>query len=266
MKDSFGRTISYLRVSVTDRCNLRCSYCMPAAGIKTIPHDEIMSYEEINEFVKVATGMGIRKVRLTGGEPLVRRNVVHLVEMLAGLEGLDELCLTTNGILLVKYAALSKRAGLDRINVSLDAVAPERYNRQTGGGQVEEVLAGIEAAQAAGFNNIKINCVVDKSREEPDAREVDRYAESRGFKVQFIPRMQLESGSYGAVDGGRGGKCSSCNRLRLSSDGYLRPCLLNDIKYHVRRRDYEEVIREALGNKPKRGTASKHNQMYFIGG
>ena len=145
MIDAFGRTIDYLRISVTDRCNLRCVYCMPAEGVPLITHDDVLSYEAISDFVGVAVSEGIRKVRLTGGEPLVRRGVVSLVERLARIEGIEDLCMTTNGTLLGTFAEPLAKAGLGRVNVSLDSLDPERYRAITRGGDVRTVLAGIEA-------------------------------------------------------------------------------------------------------------------------
>ncbi len=266
MKDLYNRTIDYLRISVTDRCNLRCSYCMPETALGTKEHDDILSYEEIIEFTKVAVAMGVKKIRITGGEPLVRKNLIELIEMLSKLDGLDEVCMTTNGILLPKYAKALHTAGLSRVNISLDSLSPSRFALLTGGGNLDDVLAGIKAAQNAGFNPIKLNCVVDNSSEDVNAQEVAAFAKKEGLQVRFIQKMNIQTGSFGVVDGGDGGNCSICNRLRLSSDGYLRPCLFSDIKYNIRRLDYRQAIQKALGSKPERGTYSRDNQMSRIGG
>ena len=146
MLDSFGRTIDYLRVSVTDRCNLRCTYCMPAEGVPLLRHEDILTFEEIAEVVRAAAAMGIGKIRLTGGEPLVRRGIVDLVRMLAAIPAIRDLSMTTNGTLLAGYAQRLAEAGLRRVNVSLDAVDAARYAAITRGGDVRQVLAGIAAA------------------------------------------------------------------------------------------------------------------------
>ena len=160
MLDPFNRNINYLRISVTDRCNLRCRYCMPETGIKLVPHENILSFEEIRDFVRVGVGLGIRKVRLTGGEPLVRKGIVQLVEMLAATPGIKDLGMTTNGILLDRYATDLAAAGLHRVNISLDSLDAGNFKYITRVGQLDSVLSGIEAAQEAGLNPVKINCVV----------------------------------------------------------------------------------------------------------
>jgi len=266
MRDRFDRTIDYLRVSVTDRCNLRCRYCMPPGGVQLIRHEDVLNYEEIAAFVRQAVAMGVRKVRLTGGEPLVRRGVVTLVAMLAEIDGIEDLAMTTNGLLLGRFAADLHAAGLGRINVSLDAIDPARYARITRGGDVREALAGIEAAMAVGLEPIKINCVVERSSDEPDARDVAAFARDQGLAVRFIRRMELPSGRFHPVEGGEGGRCEQCNRLRLSSDGWVRPCLLSDGRFSVRELGAAEAIRRAVEAKPACGTVSETNRMYAVGG
>ncbi len=266
MIDSFGRTINYLRVSVTDRCNLRCIYCRPAEGVKLIPHDDILRYEEILDFVRVAVDRGICKVRVTGGEPLVRRNIPSLIERLAAIDGVEDLCMTTNGTLLDRFAGPLADAGLQRVNISLDTLSPERYASITRGGDVRAVLDGIEAAQTAGLLPIKVNCVVKQSSDEPDARAVRAYGLSKGLEVRFIRRMNIAAGAFWPVEGGLGGHCEKCNRLRLSSDGWLRPCLFNDIGFNVRELGYVESLERAVAAKPESGTSSLSNRMYEIGG
>jgi len=266
MQDSCGRTIDYLRVSITDRCNLRCRYCMPASGVPLLTHADILSYEEITDFVRAAVDQGIAKVRLTGGEPLVRRGLVRLVESLAGIAGLRELCMTTNGILLADLAAPLRAAGLQRVNVSLDTLDPERYRELTRGGDVASVRRGLQAAREAGLEPIKINCVVERSRDEADAQGVAAFARQEGFAVRFIRRMDIASGSFHAVDGGRGGDCRICDRLRLSARGGLKPCLFSDVELPIRGRDPGEVIAEAVALKPARGTRCTRDRMHAIGG
>jgi len=265
MFDRFSRSIHYLRVSVTDRCNLRCVYCMPEDGVTMLRHDEVLSFEEICEVVRVAVGMGFDKVRLTGGEPLVRRDILDLVEMIARIEGIKDYAMTTNGILLAELAGDLRRAGLHRINVSLDALDPEHFRRITRGGEVERVLAGIEAAKAAGLAPIKLNCVVERSSSEPDALAVAEFAESEGLQVRFIRRMDTARGCFWPVEGGAGGDCVRCDRLRLSSDGMVRPCLFSDLAFSVRRLGPREAIRQAVAVKPRAGTRSD-TQFHRIGG
>ncbi len=157
--DSFGRQITYLRISVTDRCNLRCVYCMPPEGVVWKPHETILRFEEILQIVEVAAREGIREVRLTGGEPLIRQGVPDLVRMIAGVHGIEDISLTTNGLLLEKLALPLAEAGLKRINLSLDTLDPEKFARITRGGSFEKTWRGLEAAEAARLSPIKINAV-----------------------------------------------------------------------------------------------------------
>jgi len=167
LSDSFQRPINYLRISVTDRCNLRCIYCMPPEGISVSPRSEILSYEEIQSVARAAAGLGINKVRLTGGEPLVRSELTRLVYMLSQMDGIDDISLTTNGVLLKQHAAALRQAGLRRVNVSLDTLKRESFEHITRSDKLEDVLVGIEAAREAGLEPVKINMVVmrgDKRR------------------------------------------------------------------------------------------------------
>ena len=266
MYDRFNREITYLRISVTDRCNLRCRYCMGPEGVKLIPHDQVMRYEEITDFVKVAVTMGINKVRLTGGEPLVRKGIVSLVEQLSRIKEIQDFAMTTNGTLLDEFAEPLKKAGLHRLNISLDTMDPEKYRYITRVGTLDDVLRGIEAAKKAGFTAIKINTVIEKSPDEPDARSVARFAEENGFQIRFIRKMDLEKGLFWPVIGGEGGLCAKCNRLRLTSDGMIRPCLFSDIAYDIRTLGYKEAFIKAVENKPERGTITQSVDFYNIGG
>ena len=161
--DKYNRRISYLRISVTDRCNLRCKYCMPAEGIRLLKHADILSFDEIIEVVRVSVDMGVHKVRITGGEPLVRKSIIDLVGMIASIKGISDLSMTSNGALLERYAGPLKEAGLQRINVSLDTLDKDRYEILTRGGNINEVFEGLQAAKDAGLAPIKINCVVQRS-------------------------------------------------------------------------------------------------------
>lgn len=266
MYDSFNRRIDYLRVSVTDRCNLRCTYCMPAEGVPLLSHDDILSYEEIVGVVREAVGLGITKVRITGGEPLVRKGVVSLIRDIAAIGGITDLGLTTNGILLEEFAADLAAAGLHRINVSLDTLDPDRFKAITRGGDIKKVLAGIDAARKAGLMPVKINCVVRNSSGEPDAVAVREFCRQNGLEARFIHEMSLACGRFTIVENGHGGDCKRCNRLRLTADGMIRPCLFSAIGFSVRELGIRQAIEKAVGNKPERGTLNVSGSFNRIGG
>jgi cyclic pyranopterin phosphate synthase len=266
MRDAFGRTLNYLRISVTDRCNLRCRYCMPPEGVPLLPHEQILSLEEILDVARTATHLGFERLRLTGGEPMLRRNLFWLVERLAALPNVRDLSMTTNGLRLPAMARPLKEAGLQRVNVSLDAVDPERYRDLTRIGNVAEVLAGIDAAEAAGLRPIKLNCVVERSKDEPDARAVAAFGRARGFEVRFIQRMDLRSGTFSVVEGGSGGLCSQCNRLRLTSNGLIKPCLFSDKAFSVRQLGARYALEQACAEKPESGVCCRGDPMVRIGG
>lgn len=265
MYDRFKRKINYLRISVTDLCNLRCGYCMPAEGVKLLRHEDILSFEEITALTRQAVALGVDKVRLTGGEPLVRRDIITLVAMLGQIKGIRDYAMTTNGILLPEYAADLRAAGIQRLNISLDTLNPMRYQAITRSGRVGHVLAGIEAALQVGFAKIKLNCVVDASPDEPDAQAVAAYGQERGLEVRFIRRMDMAAGRFWRVFGGDGGHCVTCNRLRLSSDGKIFPCLFSDQAYDIRELGVEQALRLAVAGKPESGHKSS-NRFYRIGG
>ncbi len=266
MFDSFNRPINYLRVSVTDRCNLRCTYCMPAEGIRLMPHSEILSYEEMIAIIREAVSMGITKVRITGGEPLVRKGITDFVAMVAAIPGITDFGLTTNGILLGEFANGLAASGLHRINVSLDTIDPEKYRAITRGGDVEKVFRGIEAARNAGLTPIKINCVVKKSSQEEDALAVKAFCRDNDLEVRFIHEMSLETGCFTVVEGGHGGDCRRCNRLRLTADGYIRPCLFNDLKFSTREMGIRQALKQAIRLKPEKGSVNSINKFHTIGG
>jgi GTP 3',8-cyclase len=266
MLDPYGRTIDYLRISVTDRCNLRCRYCMPPDGVPFVRRSEILSYEEIAEVAREAVAMGITKIRVTGGEPLVRRDLARLIEMLAAIPDIRDLAMTTNGILLARRASALARAGLMRVNVSLDAIDPRRFAQITRGGDVRRVLAGVEAAQAAGLKPIRLNCVVESNSLEPDALDVAEYARTVGVEVRFIRRMELCKGAFAVVEGGSGGDCLRCNRLRLTSDGRVRPCLFSNLSFNVRELGAAAALAAAIQCKPRAGSSCTDLAMHAIGG
>ncbi len=188
--DTFGRAITYLRLSVTDRCNLRCQYCM-AEHMTFLPRAQVLTFEETFAIARAFVARGVRKIRLTGGEPLVRSQILDLVRQLAALPGLDELVMTTNGLLLPKYAAELAEAGVRRLNISIDSLDPERYRAMTRRGDLDEALAGIEAARAAGFEHIKLNAVVMKGVNDDELPRLAHYAVERGLDIAFIEEMPL---------------------------------------------------------------------------
>ncbi len=293
MKDQYQREITYLRVSVTDLCNLRCRYCMPD-GVCQKSHQDILSFEEITEIVTAAAQLGVRKVRITGGEPLVRRGIVSLCRMIADIPGIQEVVMTTNGILLEKYAQQLKQAGVSRVNISLDTLNPEKYRKITGGGELDAALAGIRAARAAGLNPIKLNVVliggfnddeipafVELTRNTPlDLRFIELMPMGGEFGkaaylpgdtvLERVPSLVPEAGEDGSVSrmfrlpGGQGRVglisplsrhfCGTCNRLRLTSEGHLKPCLHSNQEIPVRGKHGEELLetlRTAIRAKPR---------------
>lgn len=266
MYDRFDRKIDYLRISVTDRCNLRCTYCMPAEGIALVGHADILSFDEIRDFTAVAVRRGVSKVRITGGEPLVRKGIVTLTGMLASVKGISDLSMTTNGILLSTFAADLKKAGLMRVNISLDTIDPEAYRILTRGGDVQQVLEGISAARNAGLNPVKINCVLRHDGDRAEAEKVRDFCMSNGLEARFISQMDLAKGHFTSVEGGTGGNCRLCNRLRLTASGILKPCLFNGAGFNIRETGYDEAIGLALASKPECGTVNERDTFYNIGG
>ncbi|HEY7883674.1 MAG TPA: GTP 3',8-cyclase MoaA [Cellvibrionaceae bacterium] len=211
--DSFGRAITYVRLSVTDRCDLRCVYCM-AEDMTFLPRNEVLSLEEITRLGRVFTGMGVNKIRVTGGEPLIRSGIVELMGNIGRLSGLRELCLTTNGTHLARYAQALKLAGVDRINISLDTLKPERFRALTRHGDLAKVLEGIEAAQQAGFKRIKLNCVALKNHNADEATELVAFALEKGLDISFIEEMPL-----GHIDEhNRAGEFIASSELRAEID------------------------------------------------
>lgn len=266
MLDRFDRNISYLRISVTDRCNLRCTYCMPAEGIQLVKHSDILTFAEITAFCKVALNNGVVKVRITGGEPLVRKGITGLVRMLSDLNGISDLSMTTNGVLLKDFASELKAAGLHRVNISLDTVDPERFRQITVTGNINDVFEGIRAAKEAGLFPVKINCVIKESKEEPEAIGVTAFCKENDLEIRYIRQMDLVRGHFSTVQGGTGGDCSSCNRLRLTAVGKLKPCLFNDLEFDVRELGFEKAFLSAISLKPSCGSVNNSGAFYNIGG
>ena len=266
MYDKFNRSINYLRIAVTDRCNLRCVYCMPEEGVPLLKHEEILSFDEIVNVAKAAVRKGVDKIRITGGEPLVRKGIVDLVKMISEIDGISDFSMTTNAILLEQFAENLAKAGLQRVNISLDTVNPEKFKEITRGGDIQSVFRGITAAKIAGLEPIKINCVIKENKLEPDAVEVAKYCQENGLHVRFIKEMDLEKGEFSIVHGGSGGDCGICNRLRLTSNGMIKPCLFSDIHYSVRELGADRAIDLAIGNKPQSGHTNITGKFYNIGG
>ncbi len=266
MYDRFNRHINYLRISVTDRCNFRCVYCMPEEGVPLKKHEEILSFQEIYDIVKTGTKLGITKLRLTGGEPLVRKNLPELVNRLSSIPEITDIGMTTNGVLLPKYAKDLKAAGLKRVNISLDTLNPDKFKKITRIGELKQTLKGIDAALEAGLLPVKINFVRIPGENEEDELAVKEFCKEKGLKLRLIRQMDLRTGEFYPVNGGIGGICAICNRLRLTADGFIVPCLHSDIRYSVRELGIEEAYHRALINKPEKGIGTYSHEFSNIGG
>ena len=291
MKDLFDREISYLRISVTDLCNLRCRYCMPPEDIAEKEHNDILSEDEIILVIKAASELGINKIRFTGGEPLLKKNIVSICRRTSEVKGINEICLTTNGILLPKFAAELKNSGVSRVNISLDTLKPEKYFYITNGGSLDKVLEGINCAEKSGFT-IKINTVLIKNFNDDEIPELIKFTQSKNIDLRFIELMPMLKNfpgefianskilkiipdlEYLGIDGvakiyklrnslGRIGFispmselfCSKCNRIRLTSDGFIKPCLHSDAEFFIRNKTKDEIksaIIQAIKAKPER--------------
>lgn len=265
MQDGCGRTIDYLRLSVTDRCNYRCQYCMPEAGVEKRAHADILSLEELSEIAGAAVACGVKKIRLTGGEPLVRRGVVDLCRMLRAIPGVEELCLTTNGSLLPKLAKPLREAGLDRLNISLDTLQPDRFAAMTRLGTLRDVLEGIAAAEAAGFRELKFDTVLIGGFNDDEIGDFAALSRDHPWEMRFIELMpmgpcaawekrcflpaetvlervpELEpiapqgvarryhlpgaKGTVGLISPVSHDFCGQCSRIRVTPDGKLKGCL-----------------------------------------
>ena len=294
MTDSFGRNINYLRVSLTDRCNLRCRYCMPEKGIDKISHADILSLEDIYEIIHTAVEMGFSKVRLTGGEPLVRKGVIELCRSISGLSGVKDFAMTTNGLLLPEMARELKAAGLMRLNISLDTLDPDKYHQITRIGSLDDALAGIAAAEEAGFTNIKLNTVLIGGFNDCEIPRLVELTKQKSYQVRFIELMpighaypfdreaylpmrtvlervpELEpvqsdggvarlyrlpgaKGTVGLISPLSSHFCPECNRIRITPDGRLKPCLHSAQEIPLRGlhgENLERALREGMFGKP----------------
>ena len=319
--DKYFRRINRLRISVTDLCNLRCVYCRPENGLPLIEHSNILTYEEIVAVVRHAVKLGIKSFRLTGGEPLARRNIEQLLLMLGDIANVEDLAVTTNGIYLKNYAPIMKKAGKYRLNISLDSLNAEKFERITRGGKLGDVLEGIESALDLGFKNTKINVVAMKGINDDEFEAFARLTVERNLEVRFIEYMAMnketmadqdkfipmsdiidiidrdneliqlpppELGSGAAktykIKGARGTLgfisavsqpfCGSCNRLRLTSDGKLRACLLSggevDLRLILRNNPTEDMLTDAFYRaanlKPSAHAGKGHAVMHQVGG
>jgi cyclic pyranopterin phosphate synthase len=292
--DPFSRTIDYLRISVTDRCNLRCLYCMPSRGVRVIPREEILSYEEIQRLVAIAVRMGVKKVRITGGEPLIRSGIVSLIASLSKIQGLEDISLTTNGTLLEALARPLKEAGLKRANISLDTLDPKKYTHITRGDRLLQVWKGIYRALEEDLMPLKVNTVVIRGFNEqelenfaqltltmpinlrfiefmpvgaPDFWRPDRVVKIEEIKSRMENLGKLEPtkirgngparyfqipgalGTLGFIGAYSDHFCGSCNRMRITCDGRLRPCLFSELEIDLReplRRGCKDEEIEAL--------------------
>ena len=328
MQDSFGRKIEYMRISLTDRCNLRCVYCMPESGIEKKQHADVLTLEEFAKIAEVAAEIGIKKIRITGGEPLLRKGVIGFVKELKVIKELEEITITTNGILLSDMAKDLKNAGLDRVNISLDTLKPDRFTEITRIGNLEDVFLGIKAAKEAGLLPIKLNVVLIKGFNDDEISDFIKLSAEEDIIVRFIELMPIGScagwsrehyisakevlslhpelvpleknlensgparyysladgtGKIGFIDPVSHSFCSECNRIRLTSDGKIKPCLHSDeeidLKTTLRSGNLDaEIIEEikkslldTVFQKPKDhqfkkdGAGDIKREMYKIGG
>ncbi|MEN8222511.1 MAG: radical SAM protein [Acidobacteriota bacterium] len=268
MLDKFKREINYLRISVTDRCNLRCTYCMPAEGIYKKDHKAIISYEEIIKVVESAVKIGITKIRLTGGEPLVRKDIISLVKGIRSIPGVRELVMTTNGVLLDKMAVELKSAGLDRVNISLDTLDPVKYKELVRTGDISAVMNGIEAAVKSGFTGTKINMVLIPGFNDDEIEKMKKFCIDKGLHLQRINHYSLQdiNSINRKYEAERPLKCSVCNRIRLTSDGKLKPCLFSDIEISLDPDDPEKSLEKAVLSKPASGSLNTTKGNWEIGG
>jgi len=266
MYDSYSRNITYLRISVTDRCNLACSYCMPEQATGHFPGGEVLTFEEISELVKTLAPLGISKIRLTGGEPLVRKGLEKLVEKISRVKGIREVTLTTNGQLLASRAKKLAQAGLNRVNISLDTLDPERYREITRGGDIRRTLKGIEAAKTAGLNPVKLNCVITPDTTRTEIEQLREFSSLQGLELRLIRQMNLGSGKFWKVEGGEGGQCQLCNRIRLTADGRFISCLFGEEEFSIKTFGIEQAFTRAISQKPERGRVNSRNTFHSIGG
>ena len=282
MEDTFGRTITYLRLSVTDLCNYRCRYCMAPEGVEKTAHDAVCSLEELRDMTAAAVACGVRKVRITGGEPLVRRGIVDLCRMVKEIPGVKELCLTTNGSLLGSLALPLREAGVDRLNISLDTLRPDRFRTITRLGELSQAWEGIQAAEAAGFSQLKLNCVLMGGINDDEIEDFVDLTRTHPWQVRFIELMPMgvcagwdrraflpvetvrqrcpdleavgaegvaacyrlpgASGTVGLIAPMSHVFCGDCSRIRITADGKLKPCLHSGEEIPLRGLTGEDLV------------------------
>ena len=295
MIDGYGRKINYLRLSVTELCDLRCRYCMPEDGICKKPHEEVLTEEETVMAVKAAATLGISKLRITGGEPLVKKNILSICEKTAAVDGINEVCITTNGILLPKYASDLKKAGIRRVNISLDTLDEKKYSYITRRGELKDALSGIGSALKAGFEKVKINVVLIGGFNDGEIPALSGLTLKYPVDVRFIELMPMYEGSgfdasayipcskvtdvlpnlvsvphdggvarlyklpgalgnIGLISPISNHFCAACNRIRLTADGRIKPCLHSSDEFLIKGLSYEamtEQFRRAVMSKPE---------------
>ena len=294
MIDSYGREITYMRVSVTELCNLRCRYCMPKDGVCKKSHEEMLTEDEMIQAIEAAASLGIRKLRITGGEPLIKKNIVSICRRAAAVPGIREVCITTNGTLLPALAGPLREAGVKRLNISLDTLDPEKFRYISRVGELEQALAGIRAALDAGFEKVKLNTVLIGGFNDDEIPALAELSRRYPLDVRFIELMPMyDSGDFGpeafipykvvleklpelveeAPDGGvaklyrlpgaqgsiglirpiSAHYCSECNRIRLTADGKIKPCLHSGDEYSLKGKDFDGMVEElrcAILHKP----------------
>jgi cyclic pyranopterin phosphate synthase len=334
LKDRQQRNITYLRLSVTDRCNYRCFYCMPPVGVPLNHYKDILTFEEIIRVVRCFVALGVHKIRITGGEPLTRKDITRLIRMIKDVEGVQELAMTTNGSRLAEFAGPIREAGVERLNISLDTLDPEKFKKISLCGNIDDVLQGLEAARRAGFSQIKVNTVGMKNLNDTELTDIARFTFEKGFTLRLIELMPtgnydpstdhlylrsfemmeilgtafrltplerkdswagpavmyraehlgkepvIPGGIIGFIDPLSHAFCADCNRVRLSTDGAIRPCLASNVSFPLREKlrsgasdaDIMGAIRWAIRQKPDRhnfrgmGEGSRIATMNQIGG
>ena len=296
MRDSFGREITYMRVSVTDLCNLRCCYCMPAEGVIKKQHSEMMTEDETIQAIEAASELGIKKIRITGGEPLVKKNIISICRRAAAVPGIEEVALTTNGTLLSELARPLCDTGIRRLNISLDTLNPEKYAAITRGGSLNDALRGVDAARSAGFR-LKLNAVMLRGFNDDEIPRLADITRKWNVDMRFIELMPMPDtsgfirnslmttgeaiqllpgldplpvdgvarmyqfrgvpGRVGFISPMSDAFCSRCNRIRITADGHLKPCLHSAFEISVKGMDksgMKEAIRQAVLAKPEKHT------------
>ncbi|SHJ79226.1 cyclic pyranopterin phosphate synthase [Anaerobranca californiensis DSM 14826] len=317
LKDKFGRKINYLRISLIDRCNLRCKYCMPPNGVDLYGHDKILTYEELLLIIKAAAELGINSIRLTGGEPLIRRGLIPFIKTVSNIDGIDDIAITTNGVLLEEMADDLKKAGVNRLNISLDTLNKDKFKEITGRDQFEKVFKGINKSIEVGFEPVKINVVMLKNFNEGEILDFVKLTKDKPLHVRFIEMMPLgesknnwtagympwndalelvkrefevrESsgpkgsgpakyytipgflGTFGFITPVGEHFCHQCNRIRLTSDGFLKTCLFGNNEVNLKKlsktgdiNKIKEAIIKSINEKPEKHQITNHNVSRFM--